>query len=252
MPDQKSFQAALVQADTITIQTNDSNMAVVDKAPDQPLPLPKKIRKPEGIYRVVLPFHGKMEQTVAFYPDYTYDLQERYPDRKDSTVIIAGSWTPSDGYIWLYNDQVVRGRYKWAGDSLQYYSVDQKKGYTMNHMEDASNNAAWVDRRIAGSFLYGIGNEPFWSVEYRNDDTLTVLMAEGREPLRFKIHSVQHTRDSSLYVAGTDSTRVGLTVFPYFCNDGMSDYIYKNSLRLRYNNQVYTGCGIVFKKPQPR
>jgi len=247
VPDQKSFEKNLNQVDTAMLHTLDSNQATRDTVLKTPLPLPPRIKSPEGIYQGVLPVSGNVEQTVVFHSNRTYELQELYRDKKDSLVSLTGNWAPSDGYIWLYKDQVVRGRYRWKDDQLQYFSPSLNKSFAMNQRQDIMDNKTWKDRNGSGVLLYGVGNEPFWSVEYSDKDTLSLRMADWKEPVKLKLTSTQKSADSVQYNAQSDSTTLTLTVFPQFCSDGMSDYIYRNRIKVRYKEKVLEGCGVRYK-----
>lgn len=249
LPEEKEIEATEKKLDTTVIQTVGNYTANRDTAVKSLiLPAPKKIKKPSGIYHAQLPYDGKMEQTVAFYNDNTYQLQEKYSQgKKDSIVVIEGNWAPSDGFIWLYRDQVLRARFNWKGDSLQYFSPLLKKSFTMIPMKDVLENQTWANRKKAGTLLYGIGNEPFWSVEYNSSDTVSFQLADWTQPVKLKMNNTSNSKDSTAYTAGNDSVQLKLTVYPFFCSDGMSDFVYKNKIRVEYNNQVYHGCGIRYQ-----
>lgn len=248
LPDEKRANQ-FSKSDTTTIETSDANAATLDTFNSTPLPVAKKIKYPNGIYRTVLPLNDKTEQIVAFNKDFTYQLEEKYiGDKKDSIVTIEGNWTPSDGFIWLYKDQVVRGRYKWKGDTLQYYSPLLKKNFAMKPLQDALQTTAWKSKANQGVNFFGIGNEPFWNIELNNRDSLSFLLPEWRQPLRLKIDSSFNDSDANSYIAHNDSVRLLVTIFPHFCSDGMSDFVYRNKVRVQYNQQTYTGCGIAFNK----
>lgn len=231
---------------TISIQTDDVN-AAQNTLPTEPLPPVQKIKSPNGIYQTVLNVNEKIEQTVAFNSNLTYQLQERYLDHKDSIAITEGSWAPSDGFIWLYKDQVVRGRYKWQGNTLQYYSPVVKRSFDMQPLQDAFENVAWKNKGRQGIVMLGVGNEPFWSIEFNKKDTLSFILSEWDHPVKLKINSSFTSKDSTGYIAQNDSMRLRVTVFPYFCGDGMSDFTYRNTVRVQYNQQDFKGCAMIYK-----
>ncbi len=247
LPEEKEIPIARPVTNSVQLHTNDSNAANQDDTSPLPIPPVRVIKRPYGIYQGVLHVNGKMQQTIAFYPDYTFQLQETYPVKKeDSVVRTSGNWSPSDGYIWLYKDQVVRGRYKWKGDTLQYVTPAMRKSFSLNHMSDAMDNETWKAKKKEGMELFGTGTEPFWSVAYQQD-SISFQLADWTQPLHIKLSKTLRTSDSVAYYADNDSTHLSVTVFPYFCNDGMSDFVYSNRVRILYNNQVYKGCGMLFK-----
>jgi uncharacterized membrane protein len=248
LPEEKNLVVADVTPDTTVIQSSDSNAAnrLAEPAPD--LPKPKKIRNPQGIYQTVLPSEGRLEQTVAFYPDHSYTLEEKYSaNKKDSIVLINGTWMPSDGFIWLYKDQVVRARYQWKGDTLAYYSPLSKKNFSMRQLNDILENPVWQKRKNSDLVFSGIGNEPFWNIEFNDKDTVSLLLSEWNQPLKLKVNSTTRSVDSTVFTAGNDSTHIAVTVYPYFCSDGMSDFVYRNKVKVKYNDQVLNGCGVLFR-----
>ena len=248
LPEKKKANQLSKKTDTTVIESIDANAAALDTANAISLPAVKKIRYPNGIYRTYLPPDNQIEQTIAFNSDFTYQLQEKYSgDKKDSIVISQGIWTPSDGFIWLYKDQLARGRYKWKGDELQYYSPLAKKNFSMQRLTDILQNLAWRNKAKMGILVFGIGNEPFWNIELDGKDSVSFLLPEWDHPLRMKIDSSFNNSDSTGYLAKTDSVQMRVTIFPHFCSDGMSDFTYRNKIRVQYNHQVYNGCGMVYK-----
>ena len=247
LPEKKKANQLIKKSDTTVIETSDVNAAIVDTSSLVNLPVVKKVKSPNGIYRTSLPLPVETEQTIAFNKDFTYLLQEKYTSNdQDSVVVTEGTWTPSDGVIWLYKDQIVRGRYKWKGDVLQYYSPLIKKNFPMKPMQDAVQNTAWKNKNRQGVTFYGIGTEPFWNIELNNKDSISFSISEWNQPIRFKIDSFFNNNDSVSYTARTDSVQIRVTIFPHFCSDGMSDFIYRNRVKVHYNQQIYNGCGVAY------
>lgn len=250
LPEEKEVDLLADQTDTTSITTASSHTASSKEIPAKPIPAPKKIKNPSGIFRAIIPFTEgvSIEQTIAFEPDNTFLLQEKYIGKKDSLVITEGNWSPSDGHIWLYTkDQVVRGRYAWKGNVLQWVSPELKKNFSMELQKDALENSVWLKKKNEGLVLFGIGNEPFWNVSVSNKDSITFLQSEWTHPLTLKIDSSKLTTSEKTFIAQEDSLQLRLTVYHQFCSDGMSDYVYRNRIRLQYNTQVFNGCGILYK-----
>jgi len=213
-------------------------------------PEQESIKDPSGIYRVILPYNDsiKFEQIVKFNNDNTYRLQEKFmPGKKDSLVLSEGTWAPSNGCIWLYKDQVVAGRYKWKGNELQYYDPQYKKTYAMHPLSDIMSNKTWKDRKEQGFVVFGVGNEPFWSVALNNNDTISFRLADWDDAVKMKVSEAKMASDTTVYLAQNDSSKLKLMVLPYFCSDGMSDFIYPNKVQVQYNHQTYRGCGVLYK-----
>lgn len=229
----------------IVSSDTDSNLALDDEV--KPAPAVQITQKPSGIYRFFLPYEGgqKIRHTIAFYPG-TYRLQEEYGEKKDSIVITEGTWAPSSGYIWLYKDQIVRGRYTWKGETLQYYSPQLKKTFSMTKLSPAVSNRVWQVKKKEGVYLYGVGTEPFWSVEVTGTDSLVLNMPDWNIPLRAKLETTSLARDSTVYSTANDSLQV--TVYSQFCNDGMSDFLYTKKVKVFYKGETYSGCGEVLQQ----
>ncbi|HEU4470975.1 MAG TPA: hypothetical protein VFR58_07830 [Flavisolibacter sp.] len=247
MPEERKPLPAAAPDTATFIQAADSNAAVMDSLA-APLPAPTPIRRPQGIYHAYIPFKTRMEQMVVFNRDLTFKLQETYfAGKKDSVVVTEGTWLPSDGYIWLYKDQLVRGRYAWKDDVLHYVSPLLQKQIPMQGAKDILENKTWVNRKNQGFSFFGIGNEPFWSISISVRDSLQFNLADWSQPLNLRLTGRTSSGDSLIFLAAADSQQLRLTILPYFCSDGMSDQVYPNKIRIEYNKQVYTGCGVLFR-----
>jgi hypothetical protein len=246
LPEEKAVSVPAKDS-VLAIQSADSHAANAADVPDVVIKPQPSVKLPSGIYQTKFPLlKSTVEQTIVFNADRTFRLQEQ--TGKDSIVVTSGNWAPSDGFIWLYRDQVVRGRYSWKGDSLYYYSPQQEKSYPLKSLTDIGGNPGWRNRQSSGSRVFGIGNEPFWSIELGKKDSLAFQLADWDQPKKFRVDSMIMSADSTVYYHHQDSVQLTLTVFPYFCSDGMSDYTYPNRISVRYNNQQFSGCGVAFGK----
>jgi uncharacterized membrane protein len=237
----RSPTPVIANTDTTFIINNDTGSAIV--------PAISPIKLPSGIYQFLLPYNkqSKVEHTISFAAT-TYRLQERYRiGKRDSVILTQGTWAPSNGYIWLYREQIVSGRYTWKGDTLQYYSPTYKKNFSMQKLTPALNNAVLRTKKNGGAIFYGVGTEPFWSVELTSNDTLSFSLPEWAHPLKMKMGAVQKIKHSIIYSAQADSLSLRVVVLPYFCSDGMSDFIYSNKIEVQYNGTTYSGCGIRYR-----
>jgi len=209
--------------------------------PPPPRPAPKPMKQPSGAYHAMLPQNDGLEHIIIFYSNHTYELQERY--KNDSVEKVRGTWAPSDNFIWAYKDQVVRARYRWKGNQLEYYNPGEQKGFPLNPMMDISQNKVWIDKKKEGVLFFGIGNEPFWSVEVNKNDSATFSLADWKEPLRF-LTAAANRGDSLIFTSG-DSLQI--TILPRFCSDGMSDYLYRQQVQVLFRNTTYNGCGMIYR-----
>lgn len=235
-----SFSNDTVATTSPVTATADTDVSFAMDTVTATLPKRPPVKRPSGTYEFFLAEEdgSHVRHTIAFYPG-TFRLQEEY--NRDSLVVTEGTWAPTREFIWLYKDQVVRGRYTWKGDTLQYFNPGSKKMFALNKLTPVTTNAVWQTKKREGQQLYGVGTEPFWSVAITKDDSLVVNMPEWKAPLRAKITGLSAGDDSTVFRAGKDSIR--LVVYPYFCSDGMSDFLYTRRLSLVYKGQAYRGCG---------
>lgn len=205
------------------------------------------VKKPLGIYRFYYQSDSlRVEHTIKFNSNQTYYLEERY--KNDSIVVTKGTWAISNGAIWTYRQQVLRSKYKWKNNELQYSSPASEKAFAMQKVPDIAENKVWIERRKQGLAFFGIGNEPFWSIEVDPQDNIHFRLAEWNKPVRFLLTSKSRNSDSVYYAGATqDSILITLTILPQFCNDGMSDFIYPKKIRVNYNQQEFSGCGMLYK-----
>ncbi|HVK96176.1 MAG TPA: hypothetical protein VM368_00090 [Flavisolibacter sp.] len=207
---------------------------------------PKPIKAPKGIYQFSLPIsNGQHIQHIISFSGNNYTLQQEY--RQDSAVITNGTWAVSNGFIWLYHKQVVNGRYRWKGDLLHYYNPINKKDYPLQEAHSAlAGNAVLQQKGAEGFKLYGVGTEPFWSIELTKLDTLIFNNTDLSQSVKVKLTSTTTKSDTTIYVGNTDNIKMSVAVLPYFCSDGMSDFIYQTQIEVRLEGKKYRGCGIKY------
>ena len=240
-PQTEATAPAAVVTSTITDSNAGYANAIVETVKAKPI---AHIKKPSGIYRFALPYgEGKITHTIAFYPDH-YRLQEEYPGTRDSTVITEGNWSPSQGYIWLYKEQLALNRYVWHEDTLEYFSPKQQKRFAMEKLTAVESSSVWQQKRNDGAVLYAIGTEPFWSIELTKDDSLVFNNPQLTSAVKAKLTSKSAEGGSTIFIADNDSIK--LTSYPVFCTDGMSNFTYANKIKLTYKGKVYKGCGKLF------
>jgi uncharacterized membrane protein len=206
-----------------------------------------QVKKPAGIYRFVNTIDSiRVEHMIRFYPNQTFHLEEKY--KNDSVVTTNGTWAISNGAIWTYRQQLLRARYRWNKNILQYSSPASDKTYAMEQVPDISGNKTWIERRQQGVAFFGVGNEPFWSIEVDQQNNIQFRMAEWNQPVEFRLTRKTNSPDSVFYSGATkDSILITLTILPYFCSDGMSDFVYPKKIRVNYNQQEFSGCGMLYK-----
>ena len=234
-----TVQTDTVISDTVNYAANNDSMLLNTNT----------MQPPEGIYQAMLPCPDckGIEHTVLFEPDLTYRLQEIKLGKKGTNPFsVAGNWKPTEGVLWLYKEGVVQARYTWGGDTLLYMDAQSGKRYPMRKLISALDNDVWRAKGGAGIEFYGAGNEPFWNIEIDEQKAIQFHLADRGAPLPFKAVQPQAAGDSTVYDTASDSATLRVVVYNTFCSDGMSDYIYSNSVKVVYNGQTYRGCGIRF------
>ncbi|ANE51701.1 copper resistance protein NlpE N-terminal domain-containing protein [Flavisolibacter tropicus] len=228
--------------DTTTIISTDTAQAYSAKV----LP-PAAIKLPLGFYRVKVPCVNcpEVEQTVYFERNKTFLMEETDPESHSGIVRTSGSFNPAGSTVWAYKGQVVKARYTWGGDTL-YYLLPNGKRLRMQKVTAAIDNDAWKKKGKEGLVFFGIGNEPFWNLEINQQEHLAFHQAEWTTPLQFDSVNVSTTEDSLVYTASLDSASIKAVIYNRFCSDGMSDYIYPNSIKVEYNGKTFKGCGIKY------
>ncbi|HYH15336.1 MAG TPA: copper resistance protein NlpE N-terminal domain-containing protein [Flavisolibacter sp.] len=231
--------------DTAPVVVADTSQSYSAKTITPPQPLPAKL--PQGFYRGVLPCEdcAGIEHTVYFLPNKTYVLEETNQGQSPAITKTTGSFNPSSGTIWAYKGQVVNARYTWGGDTL-YYLMPNKKRVALQKLMAATDNDAWRKKGKEGLAFYAVGNEPFWNLEIGPKSNLAFHQAEWAKPLQFTNAKLTTAGDSVVYTASSDTASLKAVIYNRFCSDGMSDYIYSNSLRVEYNGKTFTGCGIKY------
>ncbi len=210
--------------------------------------LQKNTKLPLGFYQVMLPCADckAIEHTIFFNDDLSYQIEEKRWDKEDAVSRTTGNWRPNEGKIWAYENDKVRARYEWRGDTLVYIEPSDNV-IIMQKLSTALQNDVWRNKGKEGVEFFGIGTEPFWSIEIDEQKAIQFQLANWAKPLSFKAVPPVKNADSILYKMGKDTSALLVTIFNQFCNDGMSDNIYNNRVKVIYRGMEYNGCGITYK-----
>jgi uncharacterized membrane protein len=206
--------------------------------------VPDNTRHPEGIYQGSLPCRSctSNQHTVAFYSDRTFKREEVVDG--NTTGVVRGSWKPENGVIWLFKEHNEIGRYTWKGDTLMYILSD--RSYPLTKKPSAAEVNAWKNKKKDGLEFFGIGTEPFWSIEIDEEKAVKFHLADWGRPVVFS-PVVVAAADTLVYNLSNTIDSLKVLIYPSFCSDGMSDNVYENRVRLIYNKTVYEGCGLLYK-----
>jgi uncharacterized membrane protein len=203
---------------------------------------------PEGFYGVTLPCTNckGIEHTVLFNRDLSYRLEEKVLGNGTPTKT-EGAWKPVQGDIWLYKDSSVVAKYTWKGDTLNYIDLKSGVHIPLRPLPAALNVEAWQNRKSEGIEVFGVGNEPFWNISIDEQKRIVFTMADWPKPASFKPSKPVVSADSTVYQTGNDSAKLRVVVYNQFCSDGMSDNVYNHKVKVVYSNEIYHGCGMMYK-----
>ncbi|MDQ3682929.1 MAG: copper resistance protein NlpE N-terminal domain-containing protein [Bacteroidota bacterium] len=247
------FLSALAACNNETNTTATSkDSSIINRAKDTTTvtldTLQKNTKLPLGFYQVMLPCADckAIEHTIFFNPDLSYQIEEKRWDKQDAISRTTGIWRPNEGKIWAYKNDKVKARYVWRGDTLVYLEPSDN-AIIMQKLSSVLQNDVWRNKKKEGIEFFGIGNEPFWNIEIDEQKSIQFKLADWDKPVSFK--GAQQAKDakSITYSIIKDTAVFQVTIFNQFCNDGMSDNIYTNKVRVIYKGQEYNGCGMTYK-----
>ena len=222
-------------------KTNDTTTATLNT-------LQKNTKLPLGFYQVMLPCTDckAIEHTIFFNDDLSYQIEEKRWDKQNAISRTTGNWRPNEGKIWAYENDKVRARYEWRGDTLVYIEPSDNT-IIMQKLISVLQNEVWRNKKSEGIEFFGIGNEPFWNIEIDEEKYIRFGLADWVKPVSFKAAKPVSNTDSIIYKTGKNTAALHVTIFNQFCSDGMSDNIYNNKVRVVYKGVEYNGCGITYK-----
>ena len=86
------------------------------------------------------------------------------------------------------------------------------------------------------------------ALEIDKQKSISFKLADWKKPITVPAEKPVIVKDSTIYTLKSDTTKWTITIFPEFCNDGMSDYLYQYKVNVNYNGVKYKGCGVVLSK----
>lgn len=129
--------------------TVDTHAAMApETASDLPLPTPAVMQSPQGIYELRPDGKTNTAHIIQFLPGRNFRMQ--YGTTADSIQLVEGTWAASNGFIWVYRNNVAWGRYRWKGNVLQYFSPQSGKSYDMLKRTGILENTAWQSKPAEG------------------------------------------------------------------------------------------------------
>jgi uncharacterized membrane protein/uncharacterized lipoprotein NlpE involved in copper resistance len=209
-----------------------------------------------GFYQGLLPCRDceGIKQTLLLKDSGRFKLEEFTLGRSTFPKKLEGRWSRAGDNLRLVANQKLLITYYIKKDTLRVGYRDGTpiadsvaKSYWIVRQPDAAGNSAWKQKAKNGIDFYAMGTEPFWSVEIDRERSISFKPAELPKPLVFPIQAPNITRDSTYYRVDSGASRLEVTVFNEFCNDGMSDNLYEHRVHVRYKGQTFKGCGVYLK-----
>lgn len=198
---------------------------------------------PNGAYQGMYPCKGceGIQQTILFTPDKKYKLEELTWGKSSLPKSTEGIWERKNGMIWMYQTGRAPMKFFLRKDSLFTDSLQ----YALVKRELAALNPSWKQKQNEGIDFIGVGNEPFWSLEIDNEKMIMFKLADWKKPVIVSIEPPIVTKDSTVYNLSSGGSPLRITVFPRFCSDGMSDFLYQYKVAVRFKGNTYKGCGVM-------
>lgn len=210
---------------------------------------------PSGAYQGVFPCKGceGVQQTIVFKDDKSYRQEQIVWSKNSMPETSEGTWKLKDGKIELSQNSktaviLIKRKDTLFGININGVPVNDSSKYMLTKRKLASINPAWDKKRSEGIDFAGLGNEPFWNLEIDNEKFILFKLAEWKKPVIAPVEKPVTNKDSIFYDIKKDSTRWTITIFPQFCSDGMSDYLYQYKVNINYKGALYKGCGIMLDK----
>ncbi|HEV8079251.1 MAG TPA: copper resistance protein NlpE N-terminal domain-containing protein [Chitinophagaceae bacterium] len=198
---------------------------------------------PNGAYQGMYPCKGceGIQQTILFTPDKKYKLEELTWGKSSIPKRSEGIWERKSGMVWMYQPGRPPMKFFLKKDSLFTDSLQ----YALVKRELATLNPSWKQKQNEGVDFIGVGNEPFWSLEIDNEKMIVFKLADWKKPVIVSAVPPIVTKDSTVYNLSSTGSPLRVIVFPRFCSDGMSDFLYQYKVAVSFKGNTYKGCGVV-------
>ena len=197
---------------------------------------------PNGAYQGMYPCKGceGIQQTILFTSDKKYRLEELTWGKSSLPKKTEGIWEKKNGMVWMYQPGKAPIKFFLRKDSLYTDSLQ----YALVKRELATINPSWKQKQTEGIDFIGIGNEPFWSLEIDNEKMILFKLADSKKPVILPVEKPIITKDSTLYNLKYESNPLRIVIYPQFCSDGMSNFLYQYKVTVMYKGTLYKGCGV--------
>src|ERR1700690_399307 len=210
---------------------------------------------PLGAYQGIFPCKDceGIQQTILFNADKTFREEQMIWSKNESPKISEGNWQIKNSKIELTQNNktvidLVKKRDTLFAVNINGVAVNNSSKYILTKRNLANNNPVLDKKRLEGVDFAAIGNEPFWNLEIDFEKSISFKMADWKKPVITGIEKPLINKDSTIYTLKSDTTKWSIIIFPQFCNDGMSDYLYQYKVNVKYNGVLYKGCGVMLSK----
>ncbi len=228
--------------DTIIVKDSIMNSTIADS-----LPL--------GAYQGIFPCKDcdGIQQTILFNADKTFKEEQMIWSKNEPPKKSEGTWRLKNGKIELTQNNkpvinFVKKRDTLFAVNINGVGVNNSSKYVLTKRNLARNNPAWDKKRLQGADFAAIGNEPFWDLEINYEKSISFKLADWKQAVTTSIEKPLLDKDSTIYKLKSDTIKWTITIFPQFCNDGMSDYLYQYKVNVKYNGILYKGCGVMLSE----
>lgn len=175
--------------------------------------------------------------------------ESTFPTRRE------GRWTHAGDSIQLRANQQLLATYLIDRDTLRLRYLEGQpltnaaaQKHWLARVQNAAQNKAWIGKKNLGVDFYGIGTEPFWSIEIDKEKNVSFNTADLTKPIILTYTSPSSSKDSVTYNLKTvDNENMQVVVYNRFCNDGMSDNLYEQRVHVRFKGMQLKGCGAYLK-----
>lgn len=198
---------------------------------------------PSGAYQGMYPCKGceGIQQTILFTPDKKYRLEELTWGKSSIPKKTEGIWEIKTGMVWMYQQGKPPMKFFLRKDSLFTDSLQ----YALVKRELAVINPSWKQKQSEGIDFIGVGNEPFWSLEIDNEKMISFKLTDWKKPVVVTSQKPTITKDSTLYMLSSGGMPLRVIIYPQFCSDGMSDFLYQYKVAVSFKGNTYKGCGVM-------
>lgn len=203
-----------------------------------------------GAFRGIFPCSDckGIQQTIFFKKDHTF-LQEQMKWGKNAKAKDnSGKWIITNGIIKLIQNDENGVSFRYSNDSLFAIKIngiplEDSIKYSLAKRRTANDNPVWMKKKSKGVLFTGIGTEPFWNLEMKNEK-MYFKMADWQSPIVAAIDERKKNNDTIIYTLASNKRQWKVSILPEICSDGMSDFIYQYKVMVYYDGKDYQGCGI--------